>query len=415
MPYSAPAFGLLSTGFVPKLTSDVLLDLTTKLRLLIDPNLDVSPTEPFGQAVGIFSGQVAEVWELLATIYGQTDPNKAEGFLLDAVCAITGTIRKDATFSHAVVTMNMGASATVNPGLIANVSGQPGNMWQLIGTADPVTGALLVAGPVVSTSAGNYSSYWQATVTGPQVAAAGQLVVVPSLPAGLVYIANPADAILGTLKETDTQLRLRRQAELSAAGGGTMDGIRADVLNVPGVVQCSVFENTTDYVDAFGRPAHSFEVVVFDGVSPAASNNAIAQAIWNDKPAGILSYSATGDSGIAIDSQGNSRTVAFSRAQIVNVYLKLTTTATGTEAAVKSQLAAFGAANLGLGSEVYRLQLMGAILPFGEFPVAGVVDVPTFALDTVGPASAVTATANIVMSQRQYPYLQTAHVMVNGL
>jgi uncharacterized phage protein gp47/JayE len=412
MGYSAPSFGLLSTGFVPKLTSDVLLDLTTKLRLLIDPNLDVAPTEPFGQAVGIFSGQIAEVWELLGTIYGQTDPNKAEGFLLDAVCAITGTIRKDATFSHVVVTMNMGASATINAGLIANVNGLPGNQWQLIGTAD-ASGNLLTAGPVVSTSAGNYASYWQATVTGPQTAAAGQLTVVPSLPAGLVSITNAADAIIGTVRETDAQLRIRRTAELSAAGGGTMDGIRADVLNVPNVVQCSVFENTTDFTDSSGRPPHSFEVVVFDGVTPLASSNDIAQAIWNDKPAGIPSYSATGDFGIAIDSQGNNRTVPFSRAQVVNVYLNLTTVATGSEAAVKSQLAAFALANLGLGSEVYRLQLMGAVLPFGEFPVAGVVDVPTFALDTVGPASAVTATANLVLTARQFPYIQTAHMQVN--
>lgn len=414
MGYSAPAFGLLSTGYVKKLTSDFELDLQTALRAEVDPNLDLSPTEPMGQATGIFADALAQADERIEAIYNGYNPNDAEGLQLDNVCSITGTKRRAATKSRVVLTCNLNASSTIPVGTQANVLGQPANLWQLIGFGTSTT--KFTRSALVSTTAGNYSAVFEAVSTGPTVANAGTLTVITAgTVTGLNSITNPNDAVLGTDVETDAQLRLRREEELQQQGNGTLDAIRAALLEVPGVINAFVFENTTDAFDSAGRPPHSIEAIIFDGISPAADNNAVAQALWNNKPAGIPYYSATASSGVATDSQSVPQTVAFSRAVIVPIYLSYTVhkdtsfdTVNG-PAAVKATVAAYAAAKMTLGSLV-KAQLF-AMVPVIDFPVYGIQGVveTTLTLDIV-PSPV--GTSDLSMSSRQYPYIQTANITV---
>lgn len=404
--YSAPAFGALTTGFVPKLTSDVLLDITTQAQLLVDPNIDLSPTEPVGQLVGVLAGSIAEVWEVLQTLYNSINPNAAEGVFLYGIGSITGTVPKAATFSKCICNAVVQANAVISAGLIANVAGQPTNTWQLLGLCDANYNLL---GPLVSPVNGTVLSLWQATTTGPVAAAAGQLTVVPSLPAGLSSITNPNSALLGSNKETDAAFRLRRDNELAAAGSESLDAIRAAVLEVSGITSCSVYENTSDVTDSSGRPPHSIEVVIWDVPTPGpASNSSVAQAIWNNKPGGIQMYSATGDTGTATDSQGGTHGIVFTRVTSVPVYVSLTTVGATSAAAVQASIVA-AAANLKPGSSVVRLQLMSAPIPDGFSPVTGCTDVTAF---TLGLTASPTGTSNLTFSIRQFPYVQTANVVV---
>lgn len=409
MPYSAPAFGLLTTGFVPKLSGDVLLDITTQARSLVDPSLDLSPTEPVGQMVGILAGSIGELWQDLAICYNGINPNAADGMLLYGIGAITGTYLEGATFSKVIVTATLGMNATINAGLIANVSGQPTNTWQLLGACNGTD--FNVTGPLVSSAPGNYFSVWQSTVTGPSIAVANTLTVVPTLPAGLVSITNTVDAVPGTNQETDTNFRIRRQLELAASGNDTIDAIRSHLLEVPGVISVQVYQNVYETVDAFGRPPHSVEAVIWDGDPTQANNDAIAQVLWDNAPSGIQFFSDTGDQGTAMDSQGQPQIMAFSRVQPVTIYIACTTTPTGNEAAVKTSIYR-AALNLVPGNTVYRLQLQCAPLPDGPFPVTGIEDVPTFALDVT---SSPTAAANLTMSVRQQPVVSTVNITVNGV
>lgn len=417
--YSAPAFGIQPTGFVQKLVSDIILDITAQLQGPngVDPNLDLSPSEPMGQVLQIVASEIAEVWEITSTLYNSLDPNDAEDFLLDAVSAISGTKREGATYSYCICTLNLNASTTINVGTIANVSGQPANQWQLIGQTSDVGGDNLVVGPVVSSGSGNYYGYFRATQTGPQVAVSGTLTVVASPPSGLNSITNAADAIQGSLAQTDAQLRTSRQEELAASGSGTLDSIRADISDVPGVKTCFVYENTGSTTDGSGRPPHSVECVIFDGVTANHSlDNLIAQALWNDKPAGTPYFSATGDSGIATDSQGVTHTVPFSRAVVQNIWIVATTTPTGNEATIKANWAAWAGDNVGLGSELYALQFKSAIIPqagaSSPYYVTDLLDVPTFAFDT---RSSPSNTGNLAGATRTYYYVTGADMTVNGI
>ena len=68
----------------------------------------------------------------------------------------------------------------------------------------------------------------------------------------------------------------------------------------------------------YGRPGHSFEIVVNDN-NGEVDNTTIATTIFNNKPAGIQSYGTTTAS--ILDNAGNAYAVSFSRPTQVPIYV----------------------------------------------------------------------------------------------
>ena len=389
--------GLTNQGYLAPTVQEEVDDLSAAILANVNAALDTSPDQPLGQIIGTFAEKYTEITEVLTTVYNAINPNAADGQLLANVCAITGTYPQVATYSTVVATLTLNASTTVNAGATAQVAGQPQNVWVL--QAD-----------VTSTVAGSYAATFQSQSPGPQVANAGTLTVIGTPTVGWTAVTNAADALQGLAADTDTTLRQKRAIELLGEGSGDIDAIRAAVLKVGGVIQCFVYENNTLSSDSTGLPGKSFRVVIWDGAAPAASNNAVAQAIWDAKPSGILSYGTTA-SGVAVDSTNQSRTILFDRAQQVPIYLALTTTpgtlTTAQTNAVKAALAAYALANYNLGVSVVALALRADAI------LAGVTtDVPTFYLDT---HSTPTDTGNIAISGLQITTLATTNITVNGV
>jgi uncharacterized phage protein gp47/JayE len=234
------------------------------------------------------------------------------------------------------------------------------------------------------------------------VANAGTLTVIESAQSGWNSITNASDATTGEAAETDAELRVRRETELRRSGAAAVDAIKADVSAVDNVTSVTVFENTSSVTDGDGVPGKAIEVVVLGGAV-----NDIAQAIWDSKAAGIEAHGGT--SGTATDSDGNSRTVDFSRPSEVDIYIDVEVdvdsdyAATG-DADIKAALAAFGQSDLGVGDDVIYSQLYGVI-----FAVSGVVDVT---LLEIGTAPAPAGTVNIVIGSRELANIDTANITV---
>lgn len=85
-----------------------------------------------------------------------------------------------------------------------------------------------------------------ATLTGVVAADASSLTVIDTPVTGWLSVNNPEGAIRGRAIETDTELRLRQLQSRKAIGSGTVDAIRARVLEVEGVTACNVNENVED-------------------------------------------------------------------------------------------------------------------------------------------------------------------------
>lgn len=81
---------------------------------------------------------------------------------------------------------------------------------------------------------------------GPIVAPANSVNEIVTPVAGWTAVNNPTAGTLGRLRETDAELRIRRQNSLRVLGAATVEAIRARLLQeVPGVTNVFIFENKT--------------------------------------------------------------------------------------------------------------------------------------------------------------------------
>jgi uncharacterized phage protein gp47/JayE len=142
------------------------------------------------------------------------------------------------------------------------------------------------------------------------------LTVIDTPVSGLTRTINTQATVVGRNKETDIELRQRRASTLSVAGKATIDAIRANLRNIPGVNNVEPFENEEITTDGDGRPGKSFEMVVDGG-----ADQDIANAIWASKPAGIKPYGAISVN--VTDSLGQTRVVSFSRPTEVRIFTSL--------------------------------------------------------------------------------------------
>ena len=116
--------------------------------------------------------------------------------------------------------------------------------------------------------------------------------------------------------ETDASCRARIRNALAGKGTGTYDALLAAVRNVPYVQDAKLYVNETASTDGNGIPAHSIAVVTRGGGTAA-----LAQAIFDKKAPGVGTYGST--TGNAVDAEGNTHNVKFSRAGDKDIYVYL--------------------------------------------------------------------------------------------
>jgi len=214
-------------------------------------------------------------------------------------------------------------------------------------------------------SAGNFQSNIAGIITAP----ANSLTEIVTPISGWSSVNNPSAGETGAEKEADPVLRIRRREEL-ISGKGTDNAIRIAVEKVDNVSAVSVFSNRTLVVDSSGIPAKSFEVVVLGG-----NEDEIAQAIYDNAPAGVEIYGLNA-SGTAIDPIDSTVTIIdFSRPTPIYIWVRITRIPNTEEVypsdgddQVKAAIVAWAEENLKQGTDVIRLRLS---IPVYEVPGSG--------------------------------------------
>lgn len=391
--------GVTPEGFVKKTIEDVKSDIEGSLTTsdAIDPGLNLQADQPIGQINAIVSRVAAELWEVAEVCYHAFDPDGAEGRLLDNIAKITGVLRDKATKSIVIETCNLNAGFEADAGtMMINDPDQPEVQW--VNQAD--------IGPVLST--GDYQIQFENTQYGPIAALAGTLTNITNPMTGWNSATNAADAEEGFLEERDVNLRQRRVDETAAPGASTTDAIRTDLLEVNGVQQAFVYENTSLVTNGDGVPGKAIECVVFDGAGEDAEDADIAQAIWDSKPSGSETYGSL--SAYATDATGETRVVNFSRCTIETVWIEIDLDTTSDYPAagdtlVKEAIVARGNL-LNLNDDVIALVLKSAALT-----VQGVRDVTALRL---GFTASPVGTANLTITGRQIARFDTSRVLVSS-
>jgi hypothetical protein len=137
-------------------------------------------------------------------------------------------------------------------------------------------------------------------------------------------------------------------------------------LQLTGVTQVRIYQNTTDFIDAANRPAHSYETVVLGG-----DQYEIAESIWLNHDLGIETYG--GISINVIDERGylpQTIAIRFSRPTYRYAWARLTIAAgegfpdlplTDIQALISGAMETWGT-GLGIGRDVPVAQVIGVVV-----------------------------------------------------
>jgi uncharacterized phage protein gp47/JayE len=163
------------------------------------------------------------------------------------------------------------------------------------------------------------------------------------------------------------------------------------------------------YCDTNGIPAKAFEAVCVGG-----NAQDIIDTIWETMPSGIQSYGST--VGTAIDSEGNSQSVSFSRPSSQYIHVKVTKTLyteedypTNGDDAIKDAIVAWSLIEYNPGKDVIRQRLN---IPIYEVPGIQQITVEIDATDLPGDPPAWGTPNSIVMNSRQIAVFDTSRITV---
>ncbi len=412
-------WGITPTGFNAKPLADILADVEAKELAGISPSLNLQAPEPIGVLNGVFGAEVADLWELGAALYNGMDPDQATDDQETSIGLITGTERLAATNTQVLsVTVNLNAGITLPAGSQASIVGNAAAVF--VSKAD-------VTNP--GGSPANETVDFEALDAGPTQCLSGTLTVIAVPVTGWNSVTNANDGTVGSNIENDADLRIRRNAELSAAGSGTAPSIRAEVLKemvfpttTTNTLNCTVLYNDTDANDANGLPPHSIEVIAYQPGATADDDIALCTLLLDAKAAGIGTYSGNGTYKDIIDAQGSTERIYYTRPVETPIYVNITVLTVDptlvSEDSIKTVLTNYANGELGNpgeyspGSDVYARPLSGQVFTSPNDPsvgVPGVIDVTVFQLDTAPSPS---ATGNIAISIREIATLSSSNIDV---
>lgn len=267
---------LTTTGLEIPTVEELLTVIGSEQRAAIDPLLATDSDSLLGMLSAIVASHTREAWEVIQAV-SPADPADLEGATLDAMCAVTGTLRRGPSKSlfggtrKLAVSANPGATVTSGVTKFAVTGVSP----QVLFTAtETVSNTSLVPGTIYVSA--------ECDTAGPVAANAGTVTTIATPTAGITAVTNPFDAIKGYAGDSDAALRARRETELRNIGSCTVGALRSAFLSyaqedgtIP-VKSCFVLENITAVVDSNGLYPHSAWVVWWDGGAGLSSDEALA-------------------------------------------------------------------------------------------------------------------------------------------
>lgn len=379
-------------------------DVVADLRSVISSILDVSPDQPIGQKTDIYLERLQAAMEILQEVHAAFDPAQATGLTLDGVCSILGTYRNPATKGTVTLKLTLNATTTVPAGSQAAVSGDANNIWV---TDEAVT----------SVGAGDYTVGATALTAGVYPAVSSSITTIVTAVAGWTAVTNDADATPGEARETDADLRVRRNSELSLGGSTSVDAIRAEVSEITWVEDVIVYEN--DSIRSVApMPPKSIETVIRKtAVLTAAQVAELGALLLTEVAAGIQAYGSdigdgSGDESTPIeDDRDNIHAIGWTRASEQTVHIEVDISTAGDydadtyegDAALKAAIVAWGE-DLEIGEDVVFFKLVQTVMD-----QTGIENATSILVDTVDPP---VGTSDIPIGAREVALISTANIDV---
>ena len=302
------------TGLTLQTLTDIVDDLTAKMKAIYGSDINVDPDSPDGQMINIFAQAAIDLREVLQAIYSGFDPDQASGVILDQRVVMNGISRKEGTYTKTPVDITVDRAVSLVglddetlleanfPVGVYTIKDDAGTQWVLLASVDLTTGLTSLS--------------FRAVNIGAVLATVNTITTPVTVIAGVTAINNSSGVeVQGMDEETDTALRIRRKKSLSNSASSYLDAIEGNLLVVDGVTSATVYENTTGTTDADGIPAHSIWAIVEGG-----SDADIAAMLFAKKSSGSGFYGA--ESVVITRSNGQLYTVKFDRPIDANLWIQ---------------------------------------------------------------------------------------------
>lgn len=262
-----PSFGPL--GFVAPDEADILVAVKAEINAAFDNELNMADETPQGQLAVSQTAAIGNANDSFVFLSQQFDPAYNSGRYQDAIARIYFLSRQGAQPTAVICTCLGLPGVTIPAGSFA--VDDSGILYQ--STADAIIGA-----------GGTVSVTFQNTIPGPTPCPAGTLNTIYQSINGWDSIINLGDGVLGNNTETPAEFEARRFASVAKNSIGQLSSIRANVLEIPGVLDCYVTENVQNTTVSTGgitlAPKSLLAVVV------GGDDDLIAQTIWRKKSPG---------------------------------------------------------------------------------------------------------------------------------
>lgn len=83
-------YGLTDKGFQPKRLADVIAGVNSRIADQLGIQIETSANSVFGQLIGVFSYEIADLWEQAGFVYNAMYPHTASGVSLDNAASLAG-------------------------------------------------------------------------------------------------------------------------------------------------------------------------------------------------------------------------------------------------------------------------------------------------------------------------------------
>lgn len=338
-------FGVTKKGFNRPNLAD-LLDRTEELFKGTDAfGVDFSFTtdKVLFQLSSVWLNSLADALEILEGVYLNSTPLEAQGNSLFKKGSFIGMSRKQASRAKVQVVFNGDIGTEIPTNQLLKTQN---NIIFVIENGGTIQSGNTITLNAIAQESGDIGNVGANTIT---------QLVTPI--AGIASLTNPNAATGGQEQETELEFRQRYYQRFDEGFGTNVDGIASALKEIPGVRDALVYQNDTD-ADKDGMPPHSTAPFVWGG-----SDIDIVNKLLEVKTGGIRSFGTTEYP--AMDSQGISHTIGFTRPNEINIYVKLTISKTTDypidgDNQVKQAILSY-IDSLGLGATVYPYQISSAI------------------------------------------------------
>ncbi|ELZ5938400.1 MULTISPECIES: baseplate J/gp47 family protein [Providencia] len=298
---------ITSQGVIIPDTSTLRDDVESEFKSVFGQDLDVSPETPQGALITMEVENRDAIVRNNAELANQINPDLAGGIFLDAIWALMGGQRFDATHSFLSQVQFTGIADTIIP--------KGSQAASLNGDLFETTKTLIIG------QDGSVTGDMRSIETGAIECGVGQLNKVASSVLGWETVHNPSTAVLGRNAETDLQSRRRRKQTLAKNTVSVGEAITSALYALEGVRSLAYRENYTDQpmvFDGITLVPHSIYVCVEGG-----DKEAIARSLLRTKTLGAA-FNGSEKVEVLEAISGQTYPVKFDRAKEIVLFCRVT-------------------------------------------------------------------------------------------